>query len=478
MRRSITATDDATGSNRTQLGLRALLMLAAVSVLTVAQVGPAHAARPTGLRRTAVVRAVEKTRPAVVNLYTETVVQTPFRPRWPSSPWDDLFGDMFRNPHGRPQSPRRSSLGSGVIIDSSGTIVTNEHVLTRASNIRVLMADKREFEATLIGADSDSDLAVLRIDPPERLPAVKLSTESAAMIGETAIAIGNPFGLSHTVTVGVVSATGRTIRAADMVYHDFIQTDASINPGNSGGPLINLEGDLLGINTAIHSEAQGIGFAIPASRVSSIVAQLVNYGSVQPPWIGLQVQNLTEELAFHFRRDPDSGVLVSDVEPNSPAQSAGLKAGMIVIEAQGERVRSGRDFGERTDGLTAGETLELRIVEDGEEKTIALEVAAFPSERIDDFAWRALGLSTGKKASSMGAVVARVRPGGPADEIGILPGDVIAGLGGRQIDSVDSFRRKLASLRNDNAVIVSIIRGRRLYRVTMPLSRGVQSPRP
>ena len=159
---------------------------------------------------------------------------------------------------------------------------------------------------------------------------------------------------------------------------------------------------------------------------------------MQPPWIGLQVQNLTEELAFHFRRDPDSGVLISDVEPNSPAQAAGIKAGMIITEAQGERVRSGRDFGERTDGLTAGETLELRIVDDGEEQKITLEVAAFPTERIDDFAWRALGLSIGKTASSMGVVVGRVRTGGPADEIGILPGDVLAGLGGSQIDSVDS----------------------------------------
>jgi serine protease Do len=430
------------------------------------------------LRRTPVVRAVEKTRSAVVNLYTETIVQTPFRPRGPESPWDEFFGELFRNGPSGPGSRKRASLGSGVIIDPTGMIVTNAHVLTRASNIRVLMADKKEFEATLIGADSDSDLAVLRIEPPERLPTVELPQDHSILIGETAIAIGNPFGLSHTVTVGVVSATGRTIRAGDMVYHDFIQTDASINPGNSGGPLINVEGHLLGINTAIHREGEGIGFAIPVSRVRSIVDQIVNFGAVQPPWIGIQVQNLTHELAFHFGRDPDSGVLVSNVEPDSPAERSGIERGVIIVAAQGERVRTGTDFADRTSGLAAGEELNLRIVDDGDERDVRLEVATFPAERIDDFSWRSLGMAVKHEARAPAVVVARVRAQGPAAEIGIRPGDVIVGLGGHEIDGIDTFRRKLAALRNANAMLVSVVRGQRLYRVTLPLYRGVLKQRP
>ncbi len=452
--------------------------LATLGAAILAVACPLLAHATSELRRTPVVRAVEKTRSAVVNLYTETIVRTPFRRHGPESPWDDFFGELFRNgPAGR-GSHKRASLGSGVIIDPTGTIVTNEHVLTRASNIRVLMADKREFEATLIGADSDSDLAVLRIDPPERLPTVELPEDHSVLIGEIAIAIGNPFGLSHTVTVGVVSATGRTIRAGDMIYHDFIQTDASINPGNSGGPLINVEGRLLGINTAIHREGEGIGFAIPVSRVRSIVDQIVNFGAVQPPWIGIQVQNLTHELAFHFGRDPDSGVLVSNVEPDSPAQRAGIERGVIIVAAQGELVRTGSDFSNRTSGLAAGEQLDLRIVNNGKERDVRLEVAAFPAERIDDFSWRSLGMAVKHEPRLPGVIVARVRAQGPAAEIGIRPGDVIAGLGGHEIDGIDAFRRKLAALRNANAVLVSVLRGRRLYRVTLPLYRGVLGRQP
>ena len=215
-------------------------------------------------RRTPVVKVVEKTGPAVVNVYTETVVNTPFRsPGQFSDPFEELMPELFGN---RPRVQERQSLGSGVIVDANGTIVTNEHVIVQASSIRVLLADKREFTAKLIGADSDFDLAVLKVDADEKLPFIPLPTKESILIGETVVAIGNPYGLSHTVTVGVVSATGRTIQSGDVLYRDFIQTDASINPGNSGGPLINIDGDLVGINTAILGEAQGIGFSIPATR--------------------------------------------------------------------------------------------------------------------------------------------------------------------------------------------------------------------
>ncbi len=192
---------------------------------------------------------------------------------------------------------RHTSLGSGVIIDGEkGLILTNAHVIQKAGTIKVVLQDEREFEARIVGADPDSDLAVLKIDSKDRLPAIKMGNSDDLMIGETVIAIGNPFGFSHTVTTGVISAINRSIRAQDRVYHDFIQIDASINPGNSGGPLLNINGDLIGINTAIYAKAQGIGFAIPIGKARKIISDLIQYGEVIHAWIGITVQNMDETL--------------------------------------------------------------------------------------------------------------------------------------------------------------------------------------
>jgi len=426
-------------------------------------------------RRTPVVIATESARSAVVNIFTETIVETPFgggRPYSGTPFFDDLFSQYFGGVPGRQRARERIPLGSGVVIDADGTIVTNEHVLARATNIKVLMVDKTELDATLVGADSDSDLAVLHVTSGKPLPYVHLAEDDEILIGETVIAIGNPYGLAHTVTVGVVSAVGRTIRAGELVYHDFIQTDASINPGNSGGPLISLDGKVIGINTAVHRDAEGIGFAIPVQRVRSIVRQIVDLGGVQPPWIGLQVQNLTPELAFHFRREPNSGVAISGVEPGSPAADAGLKPGMVIVHAQEDTVRNAADLENRTAGLTAGERLRLTVVEDGDEKQLTLKVAAFPPERIDAFAWDAIGIAVEDDPHGRGVVVTRVRQNAPAHQIGIAPGDIITSLGGREIASQDAFRRKLAGFRSSNNLLISVLRGRRLYRVTLRLDRG------
>jgi serine protease Do len=426
-------------------------------------------------RRTPVVEAVEAVGPAVVNVYTETVVDAPFgRGGFPRmDPFsDDFFSDFFGGRPGRPPQGRRTSLGSGVIVDKSGIIVTNEHVIVRATGIRVLMADKTELEAKLIGADSDSDLAVLKVESARPLPHLALPTANDVLIGETVIAIGNPFGLSHTVTTGVVSAVGRTIQAGDLVYQDFIQTDASINPGNSGGPLVNVEGNLVGINTAIHSQAEGIGFAIPADHVRAIVNQIVGHGAVQPAWIGIQTQDLTPELAFHFGVEPGAGVVVSDVEPDSPAARAGIVRGAVITRVRSERVRSSADFAGRTSGIAVGEDLALTFTSPGaKERSVVLEIAALPPEKIDAFAWSALGVAIRMDARAGVPVVARVRDGSPAARIGLAPGDAMVEVGGREIASVEEFRRRFAALRNKNSVLLTIGRGRRFYRVTVPLDR-------
>ncbi len=420
------------------------------------------------------VKAVEATSPAVVNVYTETVSE-PFsrgRSPFPRDPFfDDFFSDFFRSFPAPRRESARTSLGSGVIIRQDGTIVTNEHVIVRASTIKVLLSDKREFVAELIGADSDSDLAVLKVDAEEPLPFVPLSTDDSLLIGETVIAIGNPYGLSHTVTTGVISATGRTIRARDTVYHDFIQTDASINPGNSGGPLVDVDGRMVGINTAIHREGEGIGFAIPIRRVRAIAGQLIDFGAVQPPWVGIQIQELTPEIAFHFAIEAGSGVLVAGIEPDSPAHAAGLERGDIITRVNGEAVGSAVAFKRNMDGLTKGDKLRFAVTNQGKKRKVTLEVASLPPAKIDDFAWRAIGIEIEAEPTATGVNVTKVRPSSPAANIGVQPGDTITALGGRETKTPDDFRRRVASLRQSNSLLISVRRGRRLYRVTIPLDR-------
>jgi serine protease Do len=445
------------------------LFVAIAALVVVAT--PAIAA--TSARRTPVVEAVEKVGPAVVNIFTQRLVEDPFsRGRWPGMDplFQEFFPDFFSTPGARP--PQRQSLGSGVIVQPGGIVVTNEHVILRASDIRVLMADKSEFRAELVGSDSDSDLAVLKIVSEKALPYVELPSARDVLIGETVIAIGNPYGLSHTVTTGVVSAIGRTIQAGNLVYRDFIQTDASINPGNSGGPLLNVEGKLIGINTAIHREGEGIGFAIPASHVRPIVEQLLHHGTVQPAWIGLQTQDLTSELAFHFGVEPGTGIITSGVDVDSPAQKAGLARGAIILRVAGERVRSSRDFAARTEGLAVGETIEIDYVRDGETRSVVLRVEPIPPEKLDAFAWSAIGVAVEPSPRGNGPpVVSRVRESSPAAKIGIARGDQIVAVGGDEIADPDDFRRRCAGLRNKNSVLLTVGRGRRLYRVTVPLDR-------
>ncbi|HPQ41721.1 MAG TPA: trypsin-like peptidase domain-containing protein, partial [bacterium] len=297
--------------------------IAAVSVMAADGMGTAME------RETPVVRAVRKVEAAVVNISTEKVVSVrdfnPFGNDW-------IF--EYFNPYRRPQrNVTRQSLGSGVIIDPEGIILTNEHVILPASKINVTLADGREFEAELVGAARRFDLALLKIETGESLPYLSPATSSDLMIGETVIAIGNPFGLSSTVTTGVLSAKNRTITFQDEetrrthTYYDFLQTDASINPGNSGGPLLNILGELVGINTAIYARAEGIGFAIPIDKAKRIIDDLLELGEVPRIWLGLQVQDLNDVLMRHLGIDRSEGVLVSEVRKDSPARIAGLMPG-------------------------------------------------------------------------------------------------------------------------------------------------------
>jgi serine protease Do len=309
-------------------------------VILLLLVGGARAGAPESdpMRRSRVVEAVERARPAVVNISTEQVViQRPL----PVDPFfEEFFRDFFDS---RPRRSTRRSLGSGVIVRGDGTILTNEHVILRGGRIHVTLADGGEYEARLVGRDPDADLAVLRIDAGRSLPYISLGSSSDLMIGETVIAIGNPFGLSHTVTAGVVSATKRTLQTGGRTYTDFIQTDASINPGNSGGPLLNILGDLIGINTAIYGNAQGIGFAIPVDRVRRSLDSLVS-GRRQPEtdpnqlaWDQLGVQ----------ARDDERGLAVTRVRDGSAAERVGVQRGDRLLGLDGVALDSLDTLGER-----------------------------------------------------------------------------------------------------------------------------------
>ncbi|MBW1692833.1 MAG: trypsin-like peptidase domain-containing protein, partial [Deltaproteobacteria bacterium] len=269
-------------------------------------------------RENAVVRAVRKVSPVVVNISTEFEVRKRTNP-FSGFGFDSYFDSFFRDflDPGFEHRYKRTSLGSGVIIDGKrGFILTNEHVIKKTGTINVVLKDGREFSAQIVGADPDSDLAVLRIASKSQLPGIEMGDSDNIMIGETVFAIGNPFGFSNTVTTGVISATNRSFRVNDTVYHDFIQTDASINPGNSGGPLLNINGELIGINTAIYAKAQGIGFAIPINKAKRIVSDLIKYGEVVHAWIGITVQKIDERLSQYLNLSDNIGVLVKKVENN------------------------------------------------------------------------------------------------------------------------------------------------------------------
>jgi serine protease Do len=458
---------------------------AIVALLLAVSAPPVRAAGEGGitdeLRRSVVVRTVEGAAPAVVGVYTEKTVSdaSPFR-----SYGNDPFFDPFLSPFfGAPprrrgnQQPEthseRMSTGSGVLVDARGIVVTNQHVIVGGDTIRVQLADNREFEAKLIGGDSDFDLAVLKIQGGGAFPYVPIGADDSILIGETVIAIGNPYGLDHTVTTGVVSALGRSLQSGESLYQDIVQTDASINPGNSGGPLLDIRGRLIGINTAIHREAQGIGFAIPIWRVRNVVDQILQHGSVLPTWIGIVVQDLTSDLASHFRVKSGSGVLVRGIEGGSPAEASEIRTGDIITRVQGEKVRNTAEYERRVRALASGETLRLLVRgESGDERAVTIVIGSLPNEVIDRFAWDTIGVDVAAVKDAI--TVRRVRPGSPAAEIGFASGDVLAGIGGREIGGIDAFRKEVAAARTSSSLLVSVVRGRRLYRVVVPLTRAAK----
>ncbi|MER2559813.1 MAG: trypsin-like peptidase domain-containing protein [Myxococcaceae bacterium] len=409
-------------------------------------------------RRSPVVQVVEQVSPAVVYVGTVQMVERSFRSR-------SLFDDLFYGP----SEERRAveGLGSGVIVDASGIVITNDHVIRGASEVHVVLADGRQLDAEVIGADADADLAVLKIVGKGPFPTAKLGTSSDLMIGETTIAIGSPLGLKKTVTVGVVSALGRTIRNEGRTFNDFIQTDASINPGNSGGPLLNIDGEIIGINSAIIASAQNIGFAIPADKVRRIVTELTQFGKVRPAWVGADVQALTPELGRQLGWDRTYGAVVTNVEAGSPAEKAALQRGDIVTQVGTTQVEDADDFQSRVRGFTAKSPIRLQLFRGGGVVETVITPVEFPAELVDSTVWERLGVRL-KPMANVGMVIGAVRPGSVSAQVGLRAGDVIRKVNNRAVLNANEYREAVIQARASRSVLLLVVRGQRGYYLTLP----------
>jgi serine protease Do len=388
----------------------------------------------------------------------------------------EFFGPEFYERFFRRRPPREEgrAAGSGVIVDPRGYILTNNHVVENAGEVEVRLSDDRKFQATIVGRDPKTDLAVLKIEaPPGSLPVADPGDSDKLRVGQWAVAIGNPFGLDRTVTVGIISATGRT-RVGVATYEAFIQTDASINPGNSGGPLLNLEGKVIGINTAIVSAGQGIGFSIPINMARDIMQQLIARGKVVRGWLGIVIQDLTPELAAGFGVQPESGVLVADVMKDAPAEAAGLRPGDIIVEFAGQPVKEVTELQKRVAAVEPGRPAPLTVIRDkqrlslivtvGEQPGEEAVVAARPREETLGFTVEPLTPELAqqhKLTAKSGVVVTEVAPGSSGAEAGIRPGDAILEIARQPVKDVESFRKIVRGIKPGEAVPVYIQRGGR-----------------
>jgi serine protease Do len=414
----------------------------------------AAAQTPQSARRTPLVSVVEKISPAVVNISAQSTVRE---------------ADPFFGVFGLGTERQAQSLGSGFIVDRNGIVVTNAHVVEGASRITVTLLDGRELQADLLGSDRDADIAVLKVKATN-LPALPLGRSSDLMIGETVIAIGNPFGLSNTVTTGVISAVGRTIPSerGERLFTDFLQTDASINPGNSGGPLVNVGGDVIGINSAIISGATGIGFAIPADRARRVVEDLLRFGELQPLWSGARLLTLDPELARRSGIAVKRGALVFKVYPDSPATAAGLQEKDVILAAGGHPVVSREDVGTALYTAAAGAAVELEVRRGERTLKVALKPVHPPQGLGLQVLERSVGIRV-EAAQGGGLAIRQVTTGSVAAERGLRSGDVILGANGQQTSSAEALGREVLRGLDRGSLPLSVQRGRWVYNLDFPL---------
>lgn len=425
---------------------------------------------------------VDRVKPAVVNISTTKTVKRPGL-RLPPSPFGgtdpfDEFRRFFEDES--PREEKQQSLGSGCIINKEGDILTNNHVIGEADEIIVKLLDGRKFKASVVGRDERTDLAVIKIKSGDSLPFAVMGDSDAARQGDWAMAVGNPFGFEHTVTVGVISAKGRIIGDAKAPYARFIQTDASINPGNSGGPLFNTRGEVIGINTMIYGMGTGIGFAIPINLAKSLVPQLISKGAVTRGWLGVQIQRLTPELAESYGLKDEKGALIGGVFPGSPAEQAGLQRGDIVLKFNGKVIEEPFDLSDFVAQAPAGSKMELEVLRKGKEKlNIAVKVGQRESEEklaglgeekkeegqvgTDVLGLHVRDLSPAESSryggSKTGVVIDRVEPGSSAEYNDLREGDLLIELNDAPVANAAAYQKAAAALKKGSLVRLLVSRG-------------------
>jgi len=460
-------------SPRRLIALRQAALLAALWCLSAGAVAhPASLAALEGSRPPSFAAVAKKTMPVVVNISTST--QRSVRSA-SADPIEEFFNRFFGE--AAPRENNQRSLGSGILISKDGEILTNYHVVRSADTIKVKLADQTEYEARLVGKDDRTDLALIKIRKSGgKLPAARLGTSSQLDVGDWVMAIGNPFGLEHTVTAGIVSAKGRVIGAGP--YDNFIQTDASINPGNSGGPLINADGEVVGVNSAIFSQSGGnvgIGFAIPIDLAKKVVDQLRKNGRVVRGWLGVRAQDVTSAMATSMALTRTAGdmAIVTEVAEKSPAADAGIRNGDVIVEFNGKPVPKSHEFPSVIADIAPGQKATLKILRDKKEQTVVVKIGELPDDgdagqqietrdpelglrvqRITPEAARRLGLSSAK-----GVLVVEVQPGSPADLVGIEPADVIREINQRPVSNVKEFERAARQGRRGDRILLLVQRG-------------------
>lgn len=461
----------------------------APEILEAQAVPPAQTGMPastaTVMRPLSFSELSERVKPAVVNISTSKTYKgrqfsSPFGQQpFGGSPFGDDFFDRFFGDMPRREFKQRS-LGSGFIISNDGYIFTNNHVIEQADKILVKISDGKEYEAKVIGTDPNTDIALIKIKPDNALPVVSIGDSEAVKVGEWVIAIGNPFGLEATVTAGIVSAKGRVIGAGP--YDNFIQTDASINPGNSGGPLFDMEGQVIGINTAIVAQGQGIGFAIPINMAKSILADLKTKGKVTRGWLGISVQDVTEDIARNLNLKNRGGALVSDVFKDDPADKAGIKVGDIITEINDRPIKDTHELLLVIAGLQVADKANIKVLRDGKSMTVQVKVgerkedAELASEGQTDKGDAHFGITaqdiTAEMAKQLriareGVIVANVEPGSVAEDVGIQQRDIIAQVNRVKIKSMKDYNREITKAAQQKSVTLLIKRGRSSFFVAM-----------
>jgi serine protease Do len=420
----------------------------------------------------AFVEVAKKIQPAVVNITTEkTVTMRPWdrygEDFFKGSPFEDFFKGFGFSPRerGREYQHKQRSGGSGVIVDKEGYILTNNHVVEGVDKVKVRLNDGREFTATVKGQDSKTDLAVLHIKSKD-LPVATLGDSDNLEVGEWAIAIGSPFGLEHTVTVGVISAKGRSGLGTG-TYEDFIQTDASINPGNSGGPLINIDGEVIGINAMIIQPGTGIGFAIPINMAKQILSDLIKYGKFVRPWLGISVQDLTPEIMEHFKVSEKEGVIIGQVYPGTGAEKAGLSSGDIIKSVDDKPVKNVNELvKEIQNNKKVGQKVKLGIIRDGKPMSVDVTTTAMPekAELTKEKEEEKLGARVQELTPELaaryqisgikhGVVIIDVEDGSLADEIGLREGDTILEINRKKIESIKDFERAIKDIDLEKGIV-------------------------